>query len=150
MHNRFLLWVSHKCVSRNSGLWIGYAFLHWMEQQEPRSVCTRTNWLQIKLIVRHEIALYNAVLENEQVLMEANMARTEIAPELLETVAGGALGFDPDAAGTYTMHCEFSGQTFTGVALGNIMQIAQFGASIPNTPEGEQQIIAWAKARNYI
>ena len=78
------------------------------------------------------------------------MARTEIAPELLETVAGGALGFDPDAAGTYTMYCEFSGQTFTGVALGNIMQIAQFGASIPNTPEGEQQIIAWAKASNYI
>ena len=129
---------------------IGYAFLHWMEQQEPKSVYARTNWIQINLIVRHEIALYNAALENEQVLMEANMARTEIAPELLETVAGGALGFDPDAAGTYTMHCEFSGQTFTGVALGNIMQIAQFGASIPNTPEGEQQIIAWAKARNYI
>ena len=121
-----------------------------MEQQESRSVCTRTNWLQITLFVRHEIAAYNADLEDEQTLMEANMARTEIAPELLETVAGGALGFDPDAAGTYTMHCEFSGQTFTGVALGNIMQIAQFGASIPNTPEGEQQIIAWAKARNYI
>ena len=128
----------------------GYAFLHWMEQQEPKSVYTRTNWLQINLIVCHEFALYNAAFENEQVLMEANMGRREIAPELLETVAGGALGFDPDASGTFTMHCEFSGQTFTGVALGNIMQIAQFGASIPNTPEGELQIIAWAKARNYI
>ena len=129
---------------------IGYAILHWMEQQEPKSVYARTNWIQINLIVRHEIALYNAALENEQVLMEANMARTEIAPELLETVAGGALGFDPDGAGTYTMHCEFSGESYPGVTLAGVMELAQFGASIPNTPEGEQQIIAWAKARNYI
>lgn len=150
MHNRFLLWVSHKCVSRNSGLWIGYAFLHWMEQQEPRSVCARTNWLQIILIVCHEIALYYAAIENEHVLMEADMGRTEIAPESLEIVTGGALGFDPDASGTYTMRCEFSGECYPGITLANVMETAKFGASIPNTPEGEQQIIAWAKARNYI
>ena len=67
MHNRFLLWLSHKCVSRNSGLWIGYAFLHWMEQQEPKSVYARTNWIQINLTVRHEINMYNACLEKDQV-----------------------------------------------------------------------------------
>ena len=78
------------------------------------------------------------------------MGRTEIAPELLETVAGGALGFDPDAAGTYTMRCEFSGEVFPCVTLASVMELAQFGASIPNTPEGEQQIIAWAKERGFI
>lgn len=83
-------------------------------------------------------------------LMEADMSRTEIAPELLEFVAGGAIGFDPDAAGTYTMRCQFSGDIYPGVCLANVMAMAQFGASVPNTPEGEQQIIAWAKARNYI
>ena len=121
-----------------------------MEQQEPRSVYARTNRLQISLIACHEIALYNASLENDQVLMEANMSRTEIAPELLDTIAGGALGFDPDGAGTYTMRCEFSGEAYPGVTLSSVMELAQFGASIPNTPEGEQQIIAWAKSRGFI
>ena len=82
--------------------------------------------------------------------MEADMGRTEIAPESLEIVTGGALGFDPDASGTYTMRCEFSGECYPGITLANVMETAKFGASIPNTPEGEQQIIAWAKARNYI
>lgn len=82
--------------------------------------------------------------------MEADMGRKEIAPELLEFVTGGAIGFDPDGAGTYTMHCQFSGDEYPGVNIASIMAIAQFGASIPNTPEGEQQIIAWAKAGNYI
>lgn len=83
-------------------------------------------------------------------LKEADMGRTEIAPELLEFVTGGSIGFDPDGAGTYTMYCQFSGDIYPGVNLASIMAIAQFGASIPNTPEGEQQIIAWAKAGNYI
>ena len=78
------------------------------------------------------------------------MGRKEIAPELLEFVTGGAIGFDPDGAGTYTMRCQFSGDIYPGVCLANVMALAQFGASVPNTPEGEQQIIAWAKARNYI
>jgi len=78
------------------------------------------------------------------------MSRREIAPELLDAVAGGALGFDPDGAGTYTMRCEFSGEAYQGVSLASVMELAQFGASIPNTPEGEQQIIAWARAQNYI
>ena len=121
-----------------------------MEQQEPGRVYTQTNWLPVNLIVCQESALYNAGLENDQVLMEADMGRTEIAPELLEIVSGGAIVFDPDAAGTYTMICEFSGEGYQGVTLANVMAIAQFGASIPNTPEGEQKIIAWARARNYI
>ncbi len=133
MYDRLLLWVGHKCVSRNSGLRIGYAFLHWMEQREPKSAYARTNRIQINLIV-----------------MEANMSRTEIAPELLEIVAGGALGFDPDGAGTYTMRCEFSGESYPGITLARVMELAQFGASIPNTPEGEQQIIAWAKSKGFI
>ena len=41
--------------------------------------------------------------------MENNMSRTEIAPELLDYIAGGAIGFDPEPSGTYTMRCEFSG-----------------------------------------
>ena len=133
MYDRLLLWVSHKCVSRNAGLRIGYAFLHWMEQCEPGSAYARTNRIQINLIVR-----------------EANMSRREIAPELLEIVAGGALGFDPDGSGTYTMRCEFSGESYPGISLAGVMELAQFGASIPNTPEGEQQIIAWAKSKGFI
>ena len=38
------------------------------------------------------------------------MSRTEIAPELLDYIAGGAIGFDPEPSGTYTMRCEFSGE----------------------------------------
>ena len=78
------------------------------------------------------------------------MGRIEIAPELLEIVAGGAIGFDPETDGTYTMRCEFSGDVYPGVSLASVVALAQFGASIDNTPEGEQQIIAWAKAQNYI
>lgn len=78
------------------------------------------------------------------------MSRREIAPELLDFVSGGALGFDPDEAGTFTMLCEFSGESYPGVSLPAVMDIARFGASIPNTPEGEQQILAFAKSKNYI
>lgn len=76
--------------------------------------------------------------------------RTEIAPELLDKVAGGAIGYNPEPGGTYTMICQFSGSTFKGVTLGQIIEIAKFGATIPNTPEGEQEIIAWAKTKKYI
>ena len=99
---------------------------------------------------RYYINMYNVCLENDQVGMEANMSRTEIAPELLDAVAGGALGFDPDGAGTFTMRCEFSGESFPGLTLAGVMELAQFGASIPNTPEGEQEIIAWARSRGFI
>ena len=78
------------------------------------------------------------------------MSRTEIAPELLDTVTGGALGFDPDGAGTYTMRCGFSGEVYQGISLVSVMVLAQYGASIPNTPEGEQQIIAWGKSGGFI
>jgi hypothetical protein len=82
--------------------------------------------------------------------MENNMSRTEIAPELLDYIAGGAIGFDPEPSGTYTMRCEFSGEVYPGISLSGVMMLAQFGASVPNTPEGEQQIIAWAKSQNFI
>ena len=78
------------------------------------------------------------------------MGRIEIGPELLDIVAGGAIGFDPEAGGTYTMRCEFSGDVYPGVSIAGVMALAQFGASVDNTPEGEQQIIAWAKAQNFI
>lgn len=76
--------------------------------------------------------------------------RTELNPEILENVAGGALGFDPDANGNYTMRCQFTGAVFPNVTLANVMEIAKFAATIPNTLEGEQQIINWASENHYI
>ena len=59
MHVRFLLRVGHKCISRNGGLRIGDAFLHWVEQQEPKSVVTWSGRLQINLVIRkHLINLF--------------------------------------------------------------------------------------------
>ena len=78
------------------------------------------------------------------------MSRKEIAPELLDSIAGGAVGFDPEAGGTYTMICEFSGATYPGLTLAGVMQLAQYGAMIPNTAEGEQQIIGWARSMGLI
>ena len=76
--------------------------------------------------------------------------RIPLNDNLVEAVAGGALGFDPDNKGTYTMHCEFSGNTYYGVSLDHIIEMAKFGATIPNTPEGEQEILSWATAQGYI
>jgi len=76
--------------------------------------------------------------------------RVEIDLDMLENVAGGAIGFNPDNNGTYTMKCQFTGLTFSGVRLDQIMQIAQYAASIPNTLEGEQQIIDWAREQKII
>ncbi len=76
--------------------------------------------------------------------------RIEIAPELLDYVNGGALGFNPEAGGTYTMIGQFTGKKFTGVTLANAMEIAKYSATIPNTLEGEEQIIAYALQNHYI
>ena len=76
--------------------------------------------------------------------------RIEIAPELLEYVNGGALGFNPEAGGTYTMIGQFTGKTFSGVSLANVMEICKYAANIPNTLEGEEQIIAYAIQNHYI
>lgn len=78
------------------------------------------------------------------------MAKQMIDPELLDLVSGGAFGLDPDSNGTYTMVGEYTGQRFTGVTLANAIEIAKYGASVPNTAEGEKQIIDWAKGKNYI
>lgn len=76
--------------------------------------------------------------------------RVELDADLADIVNGGALGFDPEEGGNYTMRCQFSGQVFYGVSLSNVMYIAQYCATIPNTPEGEQQIISWAQGQGYI
>ena len=78
------------------------------------------------------------------------MAKKMIDEGLLELVQGGALGFNPDDQGTYTMECQFSGESYGNVPLGIAIEIAKYGAMIPNTPEGEKQIIDWAKGKNYI
>ena len=80
----------------------------------------------------------------------SNQNRMAIDPELLEKINGGALGYDPDDHGTFTMHCQFSGETYNDVTLTQIIQIAQFSATIPNTAEGEKQITDWAKQQGYI
>ena len=78
------------------------------------------------------------------------MSKMPINEELLDMVNGGSLGFDPEPSGTFTMRCEYSGASYEGVALGDAIQIARYGASIPNTPEGEQQIVQWARDNNII
>ena len=80
----------------------------------------------------------------------SNQNRIAIDEELLGQISGGAIGFNPDDNGTFTMKCQFSGLTFSGVTLQQIIEIAKFAASIPNTAEGEQQIIAFAQEKKYI
>ena len=60
------------------------------------------------------------------------------------------VGYDPDGKGTYTMKCQFTGKKFYGVRLDQIMEIAKYSATIPNTLEGEEKIIKWAHSKHYI
>ena len=77
--------------------------------------------------------------------------RVELDLDVLEGVNGGSLGFDPDATGTiFTMRCQYSGEVFYNIPLAKVIEIARFGATIPDTAEGEQQIIAWAKQQGII
>ena len=76
--------------------------------------------------------------------------RVEINQELLEQINGGAIGFDPEGNDMFTMRCEFSGNVYPHVSLSDLMRIAQFAAAIPNTAEGEQQIINWAHDQGII
>lgn len=76
--------------------------------------------------------------------------REEINLEALESVNGGAIGFDPEPSGTYTMRCQFTGKVYTGVSLSQVMEIAKYGATVPNTLEGEQQILNWAANQGII
>ena len=79
-----------------------------------------------------------------------NKKMTKLSDDMLDVVSGGAFGFDPDGNGTYTMHCEFTGQTFYGVSLANVMEIAKQCAYSTNDLEGENQIISWARGQGYI
>ncbi len=76
--------------------------------------------------------------------------RTQLDPELLDLVNGGSFGFDPDGNGTYTMHCQYSGQTYYGVALSSAIEMAKYGAYLQDTPEDEQKTIDWAMQQGYI
>jgi len=79
-----------------------------------------------------------------------NKKMMALSDDALDNVSGGAIGFDPDGQGTFTMKCEFTGQKFYGVKMEDIMKIAEFGAVIPNNIDGENQIIAWALSQGYI
>ena len=76
--------------------------------------------------------------------------RQELNLELLDEVTGGSIGFNPDDNGTFTMVCGYSGNTYYGVSLPNVIEIAKFGATLHETPEDEQVIISWAKEKGYI
>ncbi len=78
------------------------------------------------------------------------MAKQIIDPAMLDMISGGALGFNAEAGGTFTMEGQFTGKTYSGVSLSNVMEIAKYCATVPNTLEGEQQIIQWAQDQNYI
>jgi len=79
-----------------------------------------------------------------------NKKMVQLSDDMLDNISGGAIGFNPDGQGTYTMKCEFTGQTFYGVQLSDIIEIGKFAAAIPNTLEGENQIIAYARSQGYI
>lgn len=76
--------------------------------------------------------------------------RVELDTDMADLVCGGSIGLDPEEGGNYTLRCQFSGQVFYGVPLSNAIFIARYGASIPNTPEGEQEIISWAQGQGYL
>lgn len=78
------------------------------------------------------------------------MGRHELNLDMLNDVNGGNIGFNVDANGNYTMKGQYTGKTFYGVSLANVMEIAKYAATIPNTPEGEQQIIDWASSKGFI
>ena len=76
--------------------------------------------------------------------------RVEINEELLAQINGGSLGFDPEGNNVFTMKCEFSGNVYSHIDISDVMLICQYAATIPNTAEGEQQIINWAHDRGII
>ena len=76
--------------------------------------------------------------------------RVQIDPELLENVNGGSIGFNPDSNGNYTMKCQFTGNVYHNIPLAQVMEVAKYAAGVPNTLEGEKQIINWARAQGII
>ena len=76
--------------------------------------------------------------------------RVEVNDDLLEQISGGAIGFNPEGNNFFTMECEFSGNVYSHISLSDCMRISQYSAFIPNTPEGEQQILTWAHEEGII
>lgn len=76
--------------------------------------------------------------------------RVQLDLEQLENVNGGSIGFNPDSNGTYTMKCEFTGNTYYGVSLSQAMEVAKYAAGVSNDLEGEKKIINWAHAQGII
>lgn len=76
--------------------------------------------------------------------------RVELKDEQLDNVSGGSIGFNPDDNGTYTMLCKYTGNTYYGVTLSQIIEIGKFAATVTEDLEGEQKIIDWAQAQGII
>ena len=76
--------------------------------------------------------------------------RVQLSDDILENVNGGSIVFNPQDDGNYYMKCKITGQSFNNVSLGDIMKVIKYASSVPNTAEGEQQIIDWARSENII
>lgn len=76
--------------------------------------------------------------------------RVQLNDDSLEQVCGGNIVFNPQGDGMYVMNGKHTGQTFNNVQLGDIMKVIKYAASVPNTEEGERQIIKWAQDNNII
>ena len=80
----------------------------------------------------------------------SDQKRIPIEPELLDLVNGGSFGYDPDSKGTFTMHCQYTGQTYYEVKLADAIEIARYGAYLEDNLENEVKTIDWAKQQGYI
>lgn len=76
--------------------------------------------------------------------------REELNLDALDNVNGGSIGFNPDSNGTYTMKCQFTGNVYYNIPLSQVIEVGKFAATVPNTLEGEQQIINWAHGAGII
>ncbi len=67
--------------------------------------------------------------------------RKELTDEAVDQVTGGALGFNPDNNGTYTMTCRYEGAPINNVnasaAAAFDASVAPAGAATAPTPEDE-------------
>ena len=77
-------------------------------------------------------------------------SRVGLDDNVLEMINGGGLGYDPDSSGTFTMKCQYSGNIYYGIRLDQVMEIAKYSAAIPDTPEGEADILNWAHTQGII
>ena len=71
--------------------------------------------------------------------------RIQLDDNFMENVNGGSIGFNPDDQGTFTMKCKYTGETYYGVQLSQIIEIGKYAATQTESLEGEQEIINWAR-----